>query len=204
MLSQGVDLAWDAWFGRLAQNHGISLIFLKRENLLRNFLSWYDKERHALSGGDGRIVTGRFRLPTEVLIEDMEKTEAQFARLDTIAADAKRRGLRTLAVTYEGLQAPCRGCAEDKAAGLARVARFVRARAAIESDAIDATLSTQVLPEPGACARNFTFAGREDDGDVKLHAATVAESITNWPEVVAKLRGTRFEKYLTMDGSVLP
>ena len=47
-------------------------------------------------------------------------------------------------------------------------------------------------------------ASREDDGDVKLHAATVAESITNWPEVVAKLRGTRFEKYLTMDGSVLP
>ena len=91
-----------------------------------------------------------------------------------------------------------------KAAGLARVARFVRARAAIGSDAIDATLSTQVLPKPGACARNFTFAGREDDGDVKLHAATVAESITNWPEVVAKLRGTRFEKYLTMDGSVLP
>ena len=68
---EGVDLAWDAWFGRLAQNHGISLIFLKRENLLRNFLSWYDKERHALSGGDGRVVTGRFRLPTEVLIEDM-------------------------------------------------------------------------------------------------------------------------------------
>ena len=34
----------------IAQNHGISLIFLKRENLLRNFLSWYDKERHALSG----------------------------------------------------------------------------------------------------------------------------------------------------------
>ena len=54
------------------------------------------------------------------------------------------------------------------------------------------------------CAGNFTFAGREDDGDVKLHAATVAESITNWPEVVDKLRGTRFEKYLTMDGSVLP
>ena len=46
--------------------------------------------------------------------------------------------------------------------------------------------------------------GREDDGDVKLHASTVAESITNWPEVVDKLRGTRFEKYLTMDGSVLP
>ena len=125
------------------------------------------------------------KLPTEVLIEDMEKTEAQFRRLDKIAADAKKRGLRTLAVTYEGLQAPCRGCAEDKAAGLARVARFV-------------------LPKPGACAGNFTFAGREDDGDVKLHAATVAESITNWPEVVAKLRGTRFEKYLTMDGSVLP
>ena len=114
-----------------------------------------------------------------------EKTEAQFARLDKIAADAEKRGLRTLAVTYEGLQAPCRGCAEDKAAGLARVARFV-------------------LPKPGACAKNFTFAGREDDGDVKLHAATVAESITNWPEVVDKLRGTRFEKYLTMDGSVLP
>ena len=92
----------------------------------------------------------------------------------------------------------------SKAAGLARVARVVRARAAIESDAIDATLSTQVLPKPGACAGNFTFAGREDDGDVKLHAATVAESITNWPEVVDKLRGTRFEKYLTMDGSVLP
>ena len=84
------------------------------------------------------------------------------------------------------------------------MARFVRARAAIDSDAIDATLSTQVLPKPGACAGNFTFAGREDDGDVKLHAATVAESITNWPEVVDKLRGTRFEKYLTMDGSVLP
>ena len=81
---------------------------------------------------------------------------------------------------------------------------IVRARAAIESDAIDATLSTQVLPKPGACAGNFTFAGREDDGDVKLHAATVAESITNWAEVVDKLRGTRFEKYLTMDGSVLP
>ena len=53
-------------------------------------------------------------------------------------------------------------------------------------------------------AQVTTFAGREDDGDVKLHAATVAESITNWPEVVDKLRGTRFEKYLTMDGSVLP
>ena len=124
--------------------------------------------------------------------------------MDKIAADAKKRGLRTLAVTYEGLQAPCRGCAEDKAAGLARVARFVRARAETDSDAIEAKLSAQVLPKPGACAGNFTFAGREDDGDVKLHAATVAESITNWPEVVDKLRGTRFEKYLTMDGSVLP
>ena len=61
------------------------------------------------------------------------------------------------------------------------------------------------LPSGAGVSRpNRSFAGREDDGDVKLHAATVAESITNWPEVVAKLRGTRFEKYLTMDGSVLP
>ena len=50
----------------------------------------------------------------------------------------------------------------------------------------------------------MVFPSSSYDGDVKLHAATVAESITNWPEVVAKLRGTRFEKYLTMDGSVLP
>ena len=92
---------------------------------------------------------------------------------------------RARRTTRASRKSTCRGCAEDKAAGLARVARFV-------------------LPRPGACARNFTFAGREDDGDVKLHAATVAESITNWPEVVDKLRGTRFEKYLTMDGSVLP
>ena len=102
-----------------------------------------------------------------------------------VTAGAPNASARPSTASHEGLQAPCRGCAEDKAAGLARVARFV-------------------LPRPGACARNFTFAGREDDGDVKLHAATVAESITNWPEVVAKLRGTRFEKYLTMDGSVLP
>ena len=120
-------------------------------------------------------------------------------------------GDRLITTTFawpKSAAARCRGAPpprrEVPKSGLARVARFVRARAAIGSDAIDATLSTQVLPKPGACAGNFTFAGREDDGDVKLHAATVAESITNWPEVVAKLRGTRFEKYLTMDGSVLP
>ena len=115
--------------------------------------------------------------------------------------DLREGGVETF---EDGGTQGAQGCAEDKAAGLARVARFVRARAETDSDAIDATLATQVLPKPGACAGNFTFAGREDDGDVKLHAATVAESITNWPEVVDKLRGTRFEKYLTMDGSVLP
>ena len=66
------------------------------------------------------------------------------------------------------------------------------------------TGATQVLPKPGAGAGHLSVPGREDDGDAKLHASTVAESITNWPEVVDKLRGTRFEKYLTMDGSVLP
>lgn len=192
MLSQGVDLAWDAWFGNVAERHGIRLVFLKRENLLRNFLSWYDKERHAmLNGGDGRVVdTKRFKLPCEVLVSSMEKTAVQFAHLDTVEADAKKRGMRTLSVTYEQLMRPrawrgAKAAAQDKAAGLARVAEFV-------------------LPTPGACAGGFTFAGQEDAGDVVLHKATIAETITNWPEVVATLQGTRFEKYLTMDGSVLP
>ena len=131
----------------------------------------------------------------------------------TIAENASRRGYRFAQQClgfFEALQLKKTprvvvGSSDTTwTSGLARVARFVRTRAETDSDAIDATLSTQVLPRPGACAGNFTFAGREDDGDVKLHAATVAESITNWPEVVAKLRGTRFEKYLTMDGSVLP
>jgi hypothetical protein len=98
--------------------------------------------------------------------------------------------MRTLSVTYEQLTRPrawrgAKAAAQDKAAGLARVAEFV-------------------LPKPGACAGGFTFAGQEDAGDVVLHKATIAETITNWPEVVATLQGTRFEKYLTMDGSVLP
>ena len=51
------------------------------------------------------------------------------------------------------------------------------------------------------CIRRRKIALHDENAAL---CATVAESITNWPEVVAKLRGTRFEKYLTMDGSVLP
>ena len=45
MVSQKVDLYWRLWFARMAREHDVSLVFLKRGNILRVWVSLVDKRR---------------------------------------------------------------------------------------------------------------------------------------------------------------
>ena len=84
------------------------------------------------------------------------------------------RGIRTLKVTYEDL-------VKDKGAGLERVAKFVSAGT-------------------GCDAAGFTYTGEEASWHV-VHPHPMSSYVKDWKDVVSTLRGTRFEKFLAMDGS---
>ena len=80
----------------------------------------------------------------------------------------------TLKVTYEDL-------VKDKGAGLERVAKFVSAGT-------------------GCDAAGFTYTGEEASWHV-VHPHPMSSYVKDWAQVVSTLRGTRFEKFLAMDGS---
>ena len=94
--------------------------------------------------------------------------------MDRMRDDALQRGIRTLRVTYEDL-------VKDKGAGLERVAKFVAAGT-------------------GCDAAGFTYTGEEASWHV-VHPHPMSSYVKDWKDVVSTLRGTRFEKFLAMDGS---
>ena len=94
--------------------------------------------------------------------------------MDRMRDDALARGIRTLRVTYEDL-------VRDKGAGLERVAKFVAAGT-------------------GCDAAGFTYTGEEASWHV-VHPKPMSSYVADWKDVVSTLRGTRFEKFLAMDGS---
>jgi len=186
MLSQRLALAWDSWLLRAAVDHGIGLIFLHRENLLRRYFSAFDKgvrDRAHLDAGRQRDapVLPDFPLPLgEALLRGLESARDDARLLDEWRAEAERRGARTLRMTYEQMT-------RDKPAALAEISDFI--------------LANQTRCDPG----DFSWKGAlAEEKHAALHGHVVlSRNVTNWPAVVAELRGTKFEQYLTMDGSTL-
>ena len=117
----------------------------------------------------------KLTIPTgKALIDQLTYLENEFAKMDRMRDDALGRGIRTLKVTYEDL-------VKDKGAGLERVAKFVSAGT-------------------GCDAAGFTYTGEEASWHV-VHPHPMSSYVKDWKDVVSTLRGTRFEKFLAMDGS---
>ena len=116
------------------------------------------------------------RVRAEPLRQRCTKPRELIARYGHAALrdDALSRGIRTLKVTYEDL-------VKDKGAGLERVAKFVSAGT-------------------GCDAAGFTYTGEEASWHV-VHPHPMSSYVADWRDVVSTLRGTRFEKFLAMDGS---
>ena len=70
---------------------------------------------------------------------------------------------------------------KDKGAGLERVAKFVSAGT-------------------GCDAAGFTYTGEEASWHV-VHPKPMSSYVKDWADVATTLRGTRFERFLAMDGS---
>ena len=187
MVSQGVPKAWDSWFLRMAVDHDIGLIFLHRTNVLRRYFSAYDKERrikkkHVSAGGKGHQAAPRlpdFPLPVgSALIKGLEETYELNELLDEWQAEADEHGARTLRVSFEEMVA-------DKSRALKSISKFI------------------LGDHPWCDAGKFSYAA-VDEPRTRLHGHPLSDNVTNWRNVVAALKGTKFEKYLTMDGSTLP
>ena len=107
-------------------------------------------------------------------LTDLLVAAAPVVMLASLIAVSRVRGIRTLKVTYEDL-------VKDKGAGLERVAKFVSAGT-------------------GCDAAGFTYTGEEASWHV-VHPHPMSSYVKDWKDVVSTLRGTRFEKFLAMDGS---
>ena len=170
---QVADHYYDVWLSRMAQERDIALVFLYRTNLLRVLVSYLDKERDPAS--IYHEAHTKLTIPTgKALIDQLTYLETEFAKMDRMRDDALSRGIRTLKVTYEDL-------VKDKGAGLERVAKFVSAGT-------------------GCDAAGFTYTGEEASWHV-VHPHPMSSYVADWKDVVSTLRGTRFEKFLAMDGS---
>lgn len=180
MMSQHVDRAWDAgWLPELCAARKLRVVFLERLNLLRVHASTAAKNLASTSAGGHRNPTGE--APREAYIElasgdalvaKLEGIAAQYDGLRRVRAEAARRGVATLAVTYEALQA-------DRGGGLDRVARFVAGGGACDVGA-------------------YAFAGNASR-QTQIHAGKLSSYVSNWAAVVDTLRPTRFACYLDED-----
>ena len=146
---------------------------LYRTNLLRVLVSYLDKERDPAS--IYHEAHTKLTIPVgKELISQLTYLETEFAKMDRMRDDALSRGIRTLKVTYEDL-------VKDKGAGLERVAKFVSAGT-------------------GCDAAGFTYTGEEASWHV-VHPHPMSSYVKDWKDVATTLRGTRFERFLAMDGS---
>ena len=169
MMSQHVDRAWDAgWLPELCAARKLRVVFLERLNLLRVHASTVAKNLASTSAGGHRNPTGE--APREAYIElasgdalvaKLEGIAAQYAGLRRVRAEAAKRGVATLAVTYEALQA-------DRGGGLDRVARFVAGGGACDVGA-------------------YAFAGNASR-QTQIHAGKLSSYVSNWAAVVDTLR----------------
>ena len=192
-ISQGVASAWDAWLLRLAQDHGVSLIFLHRENPLRRYYSLFDKGQANVGAKLGGLA-----LPTQQIMEELRPTKAEDDLLTAWKKEADRLGVRTLRLTFEGMMA-------DKPAALATISSFILGDDHHRWCPADrATLASG--KRAAHAAAGFSFADlATDERKFAVHGSMVlSANVTNWPDVWAALAGTKFEKYLTQDGSVAP
>ena len=141
--------------------------------LQRVLVSYLDKERDPAS--IYHEAHTKLTIPVgKALIDQLTYLETEFAKMDRMRDDALQRGIRTLKVTYEDL-------VKDKGAGLERVAKFVSAGT-------------------GCDAAGFTYTGEEASWHV-VHPHPMSSYVKDWKDVASTLRGTRFEKFLAMDGS---
>jgi len=188
MIAQRISLGWDAWFLRMAVDHDIGLIFLHRTNILKRYYSSVDKKRRdrlnirAITTNHGRHAPPSlpdFPLPVgSELVEGLEATYEENEMLDRWQAEADERGVRTLRVSFEEMVA-------DKSRALKSISKFI------------------LGDHPWCDAGKFSYAA-VDEPRTRLHGHPLSDNVTNWRNVVAALKGTKFEKYLTMDGSTLP
>ena len=112
------------------------------------------------------------------LMEGLEATYAENEMLDRWRRQAEKHGVRTLRVSFEEMVA-------DKSRALENITNFV------------------LGDHPWCDAGNFSYRAY-DEAQIRLHGHPLSDNVTNWKDVAAALEGTKFEKYLTMDGSRLP
>ena len=119
-----------------------------------------------------------FPLPVgSQLIDGLKGAHKSNEQLDLWQAEADERGVRTLRVSFEEMVA-------DKAKMLTNISKFV------------------LGDHPWCDAGKFSYEAL-DEGK-RVHNHPLSDNVTNWKDVVKTLKGTMFEKYLTMDGSRLP
>jgi len=182
MLSQGIERSWDAWFLRMAADRGVRLIFLHRTNVLRRFYSAYDKDRRnklqiSVTTKHAPVVAD-FPLPLgSTLFNGLEEAYRENEILDRLRAEADALGVRTLRTSFENMMS-------DKSRALTAIEDFVLADHPCRAE----EWSNTIVAEKAA----------------RLHSHPLSDNVTNWNDVVAALRGTKFEPFLTMDGSRLP
>jgi len=190
MVSQKVDLYWRLWFGRMAREHDIGLVFLKRLNILRVWVSLVDKRRgtsiyeKSKEGKNMNIADG------PRLLKYLGYIERDYAIMDDLQRNATRMGVRTLSITYEDLL-------KDRDGGMKAVADFVLH----PKTGAEGLCENRRKFDFSDASKTKSFGGHTGPKTQVVHPRPMSSYVRNWPAVVATLRGTHREKYLTMDGS---
>mmetsp|Transcript_10735 Transcript_10735/g.32004 ORF Transcript_10735/g.32004 Transcript_10735/m.32004 type:complete len:366 (-) Transcript_10735:35-1132(-) len=178
MLSQHIDVYWDEWLRPLAKRYGIRFVFLKRDNYLRTLASAvakaYETAKNAgHTNQKSAAATGHYLQLKEgqALLDELAQYERDYAFMERMRQECKADGLKTRDLTYENL------VLSQNASALASLADFI-------------LTSTH--------CRVHDFRYQQTDSQ-RVHAGALADYVANWEAVEATLRGTRFEKFLTMD-----
>ena len=182
MLNQGMADLWD-WFLDLAEARGLKLVFLKRRDLLRMYISTKEmKMGHAArhDGVDGDIKmkahptteaeldavrSEQLILPTgRELIGKLDVIANKFNRMGAYMAAAARRGIPTMEILYEDMSS--------------NHSRFLDVQRFLTRD-----LRGETCDGDARSAHLFDL-----DESIKIHAETPDHYVANWAEVEATLR----------------
>ena len=184
MVSQKFESSWAGWFLRMCREQSIRLVFLTRENPLRVVASMADKirgqdsQRVSKKKGDLELWTG------PKLLKRLDRIDNEYEFMRRARFDAEARGVAAMATSYETLR-------ETRERGLDEMVQFV--------------LGGGTCRNARGNASKFRFetpsTKRRSRRSVQVHPRPMSSYIGNWADVVATLRGTRYERFLTLDGS---
>lgn len=167
MLNQGLDELFD-WFLNLCVERGAKIVFLKRRDYLRMYVSYRAMKAGAHpETAEAAAAVPRVTLPSaETLVSRLADYEARFEKMDEYAARAAAAGVATTTHVYEDLAAD--------PSGFLDIRDFL----------------TAGLP-PALCNASFM-----DNYTVQIHKKHPSEYVRNWPEVVSALENTSYREFL--------